>query len=100
MCLVSYLTPCISFFNTGLRDKAIRPMIIGTKVKIKKNVEISYFAVISSIIDPILPDVLLPMAKARYQTPNIKAIILAGTNLLTYESPTGETHSSPSVWNK
>ena len=38
MCLVSYLTPCISFFNTGLSDSAIRPMIIGTKVKIKKNI--------------------------------------------------------------
>ena len=72
-------------------------MIIGTKVKIKKKVEISYFAVIESIIPPNFPEVLFPIAKAKYQTPNMKAIILAGTNLLTYESPTGETHNSPNV---
>lgn len=72
-------------------------MIIGTNVNIKKKVEMSYFSVITSIIEPICPDVLLPMANAKYQTPNIKAIILAGTNLLTYESPTGDTQSSPNV---
>ena len=58
-------------------------MIIGTKVKIKKKVEMSYVAVIVSIIPPNFPEVLLPIARARYQTPNIKAIILGGTNLLT-----------------
>ena len=30
----------------------------------------------------------------------MKAIILAGINLLRYESPIGDKHNSPSVWNK
>src|SRR5690606_30979893 len=40
------------------------------------------------------------MAIARYHIPNMKAIIRAGTSLLTYESPSGERHSSPRVWNR
>lgn len=95
--LQNYFTPCINFFKRGFNNNAIIPIMIGTMVNIKKKVETSYFAVISSIIPPIFPEVLLPMAKAKYQTPNIKAIILGGTNLLTYESPTGETQSSPMV---
>ena len=39
----------------------------------------------------------IPIATARYQTPNINAIILAGTNLLTLDKPTGEIHNSAIV---
>ena len=76
------------------------PNPIGTKVKIKKKVVIEYCAVISSIIPPIDPAVLFPIAIAKYQTPNIIAIMRPGTNLLTYESPTGEINNSPIVWKK
>ncbi len=52
---------------------------------------------IASMFSPNLPAPFIPIATAKYQTPNIKAIILAGTNLLTYDKPTGDMHNSPIV---
>src|SRR5690606_34545870 len=40
------------------------------------------------------------IAIARYHMPNIKANIRAGTNLETYDNPTGDINNSPKVWNK
>ena len=69
-------------------------------VKIKKNPEKpDSFAILSeysAIIDANFPDKPIK----RYQIPNIKPNILAGANLLTYDSPTGEIANSPIVWNR
>ena len=69
-------------------------------VKIRKKVLSEYSFEILSIIPPIDPAAFCPIAIAKYQIPNIKPIILVGTNLLRYDSPTGERHSSPIVWNR
>ena len=78
-----YFTPCISFFNKGVKLIIKRPAMIGTKVKIKKKVLIEYFVVISSIIPPIKPANLFPIPTAIYHRPNIIAIIFPGTSLET-----------------
>ena len=52
-------------------------------VKIRKKVPMEYSSEILSIIPPIAPADFCPSAIAKYQTPNMKAIILGGTNLLT-----------------
>ncbi len=59
------------------------PATAGTIVKIKKNVDRLYSFVMFSICPPNTAASLLPIAIARYHIPNIKAIILAGTSLLT-----------------
>src|SRR5690554_5484644 len=92
--------PCINFFNTGFNNIAINPTPIGISVKIKKKVPKEYSSEILSIIPPIVFAAFCPTAIAKYQTPNIKPIIRAGTNLLRYESPNGERQSSPIVWNR
>lgn len=43
---------------------------------------------------------LFPIAIAKYHIPNMNAIIRAGTNLDTYDNPTGDKNNSPNVWNK
>ena len=72
----------MSFFNTGLSTIEIKPTPIGINVNIKKNVPNEYCSEILSIIPPIVPAAFCPTAIAKYQTPNIKPIILGGTNLL------------------
>lgn len=76
------------------------PTPIGIKVKIKKKVPKEYCSEILSIMPPMVPAAFCPTAMAKYQTPNINPIILAGTNLLKYDKPTGEIHNSPMVCNK
>ena len=49
-----------------------------------------YSDVIESIIPPIEPAALLPSPIAIYQRPNIIPIFVAGTNLETYDKPTGD----------
>ena len=78
----------------------INPAAIGTKVNMRKKVDIEYLVVISSIKLPVRPAVQLAMKFAMNQIPNISPTRRAGASLLTYESPTGEIHNSPSVWNK
>ena len=95
-----YLTPCINFLRIGFNIITNNPAAIGTIVKIKKNVDKEYCAVMFSISPPTAAANLFPMAIARYQIPNIKAIILAGTNFETYDKPTGDKNNSPNVWNK
>ena len=46
------------------------------------------------------PAVKFAIKFATNQIPNIIPTNFKGANLLTYERPTGETHSSPKVWNK
>lgn len=75
----------------------IIPAIIGIIVKMRKKLVIFDFFAISSIIPPIDAANLLPIAMAKYHIPNINAIILPGTSLLTYDSPTGDKHNSPNV---
>ena len=94
-----YFTPCISFLMNGLIRMMSPPATAGTIVKIKKKVLKLYSLVMFSICPPTTAASLCPMATAKYHTPNIKAIILPGTNLETYERPTGERHSSPIVLN-
>ena len=66
----------------------------------KKNVLMEYSEVIVSIIPPIEPAALLPSPIAIYQRPNIIPIFVAGTNLETYDNPTGDKLNSPKVCNK
>ena len=100
ICCVNHLTPCINRFNTGLSAKINNPATVGTTVNIKKKVESEYCSVIFSICPPTTAANLLPIAIAKYHIPNIRAIILAGTSLDTYDNPTGDKHSSPRVWNR
>lgn len=58
------------------------PAAAGIIKNNKKKVEREYSAVIESIIPPVVPANLLPIAIAKYQIPNINAIIRPGTNLL------------------
>lgn len=76
------------------------PATIGTTVKIRKNVDREYSLVIFSICPPNKAANLFPIATARYHIPNMKAIILGGTNFDTYDNPTGDKQSSPKVWNR
>ena len=80
---VFYLTPCINFLSIGFNIITNKPATIGTIVKIKKNVDNEYAFVMFSISPPTAAANLLPIAIAKYQIPNIKAIIRAGTNLDT-----------------
>ena len=86
----SYRTPCISFFTTGVNAMTVNPAAIGTTVNIKKKVLMSYSLVIESIIPPIEPAALFPNPIAIYHNPNIIPILGAGTNLDTYDNPTGD----------
>lgn len=72
----------MSFFTNGVNNIINTPKPIGMKVKIKKKVVMEYCAVISSIIPPKEPAVLLPIAMAKYHIPNMIPIILPGANLL------------------
>ena len=51
-------------------------------------------------LSPNIPADFIPIATARYQTPNINAIMRAGTSLLTYDKPTGDMHNSPEIIKK
>jgi len=95
----NHFTPCISFFTNGLMRMISVPATAGTMVNIKKKVDKLYSLVILSICPPTTAANLCPIATAKYHTPNIKAIIRAGTNLDTYDNPTGDRHSSPIVLN-
>ena len=69
-------------------------------MKIKKNVLIEYSDVMESIIPPIEPAALFPRPIAMYHRPNIIPIFVAGTNLETYDNPTGDKLNYPRVCNK
>src|SRR5690606_31946525 len=78
-----YFIPCINFLIPGLNIIINIPATVGTTVNINKKVVMSYLSVTSSILPPIVPANLLPIAIAKYHIPYMKAIILPGTNLLT-----------------
>jgi hypothetical protein len=80
---INYFTPCINFLMTGFKAIITNPAVAGTIVNIKKNVDKEYCSVILSICPPNNAANLFPMAIAKYHIPNINAIILEGTNLLT-----------------
>ena len=69
-------------------------------VKIKKKTEMEYLAVILSIRLPVRPASVLAINVATNHIPNIRPTIFTGESLLMYESPTGDTQSSPKVWNR
>ena len=47
---------------------------------------------------PTRPATVLPMAAPRNQVPIMRLTNRGGESLVTFESPTGERHSSPKVW--
>lgn len=89
--------PCIFFIKVLFSPNIIKPAAIGIIVKIIKNVEIEYCWVMPSIRLPVRPASVLAMKVATNQIPNINPTIFTGESLLIYESPTGETQSSPKV---
>ena len=79
------------------RPNRINPAATGMMVKKRKNVEIEYCAVMVSIKLPLRPASVLAINVATNQIPNIRPTTFTGDSLLIYDSPTGETQSSPSV---
>lgn len=73
------------------------PAVMAIMVKIKKKADIEYSALILSIRLPVFPARKLAIAEAVNHTPNMRPTYLAGDNLLIYDSPTGDTNSSPIV---
>ena len=83
--------------NILFKPNITNPAVIGMMVKIKKKTEMEYLAVILSIRLPVSPASVLATNVATNQIPNIRPTIFNGESLLIYESPTGDTQSSPKV---
>lgn len=78
-----YSTPCMSFFNSLFINMTTTPAIAGIIANKIKNVLKLYSSENLPTNPPNDPAALLPMAIAKYHIPNIKAIILPGTNFDT-----------------
>lgn len=78
-----YSTPCISFFNNLFINITTTPATAGIMANNIKKVLKLYSSENFPTNPPNDPAALLPMAIAKYHIPNIKAIILPGTNFDT-----------------